>query len=162
MALLLDTMAPARLVADGSLIIDAGYNVLGIELYDRGHAPELPIVTGRDFFDLTAANCDGLAAIVTNPPYGRGLVDRFLRHAIDLLPEGGELHALMRHNWMTGIRRRDLLPSLRRIIMCRRLNMLPYDREHEDKGHNGQSDFSWYTFQKGCTVGACELLHARQ
>lgn len=175
-ALLLDTIAPARLVPDGGLILDAGagdgrltrplieagYRVRGIELHDRGHHRALPIETGLDFLDLTLLDSGRPDAIVTNPPYGRGLVDRFLRHAISLLPDGGELHALMRHNWMTGIRRRDLLPSLRRIIICRRLNMLPYDREHEDKGHNGQSDFSWYTFQKGRTDGACELLHARR
>ena len=176
MALLLDTIAPARLVPDGGLIIDAGagdgrltrplieagYRVRGIELYDRNHDPALPIDIGIDFMSLTPHHAGRPAAIVTNPPYSLNVVDCFLRHSMSLLPDGGELHALMRHNWMTGIRRNDLLPSLSRIVMCRRLKMLPFEREHDDKGYQAMADFSWFTFEKGRTEGACELLHARQ
>lgn len=176
MALLLDTVAPARLVPDEGLIIDAGagdgrltkplleagYRVRGIELHNRHHDPALPIDTGVDFMSLTTSDLGRPAAIVTNPPYSLGVVDRFLRHGLSLLPDGGELHALMRHNWMTGIRRHDLLPCLSRIVMCRRLRMLPFDREHNDKGYQAMADFSWFTFEKGRTAGTCELLHAKQ
>jgi hypothetical protein len=95
-----------------------------------------------------------------NPPYGRSLMNAFLRHAMALLPEGGELHALMRHSSMTAEGRAYLLPSLSRIVMCRRLNMLPHDREHHDRGHETQSDFSWFTFTKGRTAGATAIIHA--
>lgn len=173
MAMLLDTIAPARLVPDGGLIIDAGagdgrltrplieagYRVRGIELYDRQHDPALPIETGIDFLALTPLDSN-VAAIVMNPPYGRSLMNSFLRHAMALLPEGGELHALMRHVSMTAEGRAYLLPCLKRIVMCRRLNMLPFDREHDDKGHQTMADFSWFTFEKGRTTGATSIRHA--
>jgi hypothetical protein len=178
MALLLDTIAPERLAPPGALIIDAGagdgrltrplinagYRVRGIELHDRSHDPALPIETGRDFLTLTPADTGPVSAIVTNPPYDRAIIDRFIRHALTLLADGGELHALMRHNWMTGIRRRDLLPHIRRVIICRRLNMLPADREHDDKGHETNTDYSWFTLTKApaASGATCQLLHAIQ
>jgi len=174
LALLLYPIAPARLVPDGGLIIDAGagdgrltrplveagYRVHGIELHARQHDRGLPIEAGIDFLALTPFDSNGPAAIVMNPPYGRSLMNGFLRHAMALLPEGGELHALMRHASMTAEDRAYLLPSLKRIVMCGRLNMLPHDREHEDKGHETQCDFSWFTFTKGRTAGATAIIHA--
>jgi hypothetical protein len=175
MGLLLDTIAPARLTpsptglildagaGDGRLtkpLIEAGYLVRGVELDDRQHDPALPIDTGLDFLTLTPDDVGPVAVIVTNPPYERALIDRFIRHALHLLPDGGALYALMRHAWMTGIRRRELLPSLTRIVICRRLNMLPADREHDDRGHETNTDYCWFTFTKGCTEGRPLILHA--
>jgi hypothetical protein len=127
--------------------------VLGLELHDRQHDPGLPIRTGVDF--LAVADLEGADAIVMNPPYN--LADEFVRHGLALLPVGGELHALLRHSWMCGTRRHDLVAQLRRIVMCRRLKMLPPGAT--DKGHSGMADFSWFTFRKGWR-GNCELFHA--
>lgn len=170
MALLLDTVAPERLsdgliidagAGDGRLtrpLIEAGYRVRGIELYDRSHDPMLPITTGVDFLSLTSLDVKGVDTIVMNPPYNQA--DGFIRHGLELLPEGGALHALLRHSWMNGISRRDLLPALSRVIMCRRLKMLPSDREYVDKGFGGAVDFSWFSFVKGRSDGQLSLMFA--
>lgn len=167
-----DPIYMPRLVEPGELVIDAGagdgrltrplieagYAVRGIELFDRGHDPELPIETGIDFLKLT--ELPGAAAVVMNPPFK--LADRFVRHALALMPAVGEVHALLRHSWMTGKRRRDLMPALRRIVMCRRLKMLPGAGTVVDKGHGGQVDFTWFTFTKGRRGGGAELLHVEE
>ena len=93
-------------------------------------------------------------------PRPKGDFYRSPPHAVALLPEGGEPHALMRHASMTAEGRAYLLPSLKRIVMCGRLNMLPHDREHDDKGHETHSDFSWFTFTKGRTAGTTSIMHA--
>jgi hypothetical protein len=170
MGLLLGACAPERLTkglildagaGDGRLtrpLLEAGYQVRGIDLYDRGHDAALPIETGVDFLALTAVDASNPAAIVMNPPYKQS--DAFIRHGLDLLPEFGELHALLRHSWMSGISRKDLLPSLVRVVMCRRLKMLPADREHCDKGFGGAVDFSWFSFRKGYSGGHPKLMFA--
>jgi hypothetical protein len=171
MAMLLDSIHPDRLAPADGLILDAGagdgrltlplmrhgYRVQGIDLHDRDPDPFLPITAPIDFLTTNPGDFPKLAAIITNPPFD--LSDEFIRHALALLPDGGQLHALLRHSWMTAISRADLLPSLQRIVLCRRLKMLPFDREHDDKGHDGAVDFSWFTFTKGRTSGGCQLLH---
>lgn len=170
MGLLLGACAPERLTkglildagaGDGRLtrpLIDASYEVRGIDLYDRDHHPGLPINTGIDFLALTAAEAGNPATIVMNPPYNHS--DAFIRHGLVLLPEFGELRALLRHSWMSGISRKDLLSSLVRIVMCRPLKMLPADREHCDKGFGGAVDFSWFSFRKGYSGGHPKLMFA--
>ena len=179
MALLLDTIAPSRLVPLGGIIIDAGagdgrltrplmeqgYKVFGVELHDRNADPVLPITTDIDFLTVKPTDIARItgtttppAAVITNPPFA--LSDDFIRHGLTLLPDGGEIHALLRHSWMTAIKRRGLLPCLGRVIMARRLKMLPADREHDDKGFGGAVDFSWFTFTKGETFTATQIVHA--
>lgn len=156
-----------RLAGPGDLILDAGaghgrltrplmeagYRVRGIELHDWGHAPDLPIETGVDFLTLTAESAGNPVAIVMNPPFGspsdRFISDKFIRHALSLLPDGGEVHALLRHSWMCAKCRRDLMPLLRRIVLCDRLKLPPGDRVFHDKGAGGMADYSWFTFVKG-------------
>jgi len=136
---------------DGRLtrpLLEAGYRVQGVELYDRAHAPDLPIETGIDFLKMTAAEAGHPAAIVMNPPYGRR-VDKFIHHALSLLPDGGEAHVLLRHSWMCAECRRGLLPLVRRIVVCGRLKLPPGDREFQDKGDGGMVDYSWFTLVKG-------------
>jgi hypothetical protein len=136
---------------DGRLtrpLLEAGYRVQGVELYDRGHAPDLPIETGIDFLKMTPAEAGQPAGVVMNPPYGRR-VDNFIHHALSLLPDGGEAHVLLRHSWMCAACRRDLLPLVRRIVVCGRLKLPPGDPEFQDKGEGGMVDYSWFTLVKG-------------
>ena len=177
MGMLLDTIAPERIASPGGLVIDAGagdgrlteplyaagYNVRGVDLHDRDPHPYLPIIGGIDFLTLTAANLSKwgrLDSVVMNPPYS--LAQEFVRHALALLSDGGEVHALLRHNWMCAARHADLLPCLRRVVMCaRHLKMMPADKEHLDKGYGPAVDFSWFTFTKGLDSRAVELIPAR-
>lgn len=157
--------APGELVidagaGDGRLtrpLIEAGYAVRGIELFDRSHDPELPIETGIDFLKLR--ELPGATAVVMNPPYA--LTDEFVRHALTLMPVGGEVHALLRHAWMNGISRADLMGQCRRIVMCRRLKMPPATGTVVDKGHRPQVDFSWFTFVSGRRCETMHVFHAR-
>lgn len=86
----------------------------------------------------------GVRTIIMNPPYK--LADEHVRHALHLIPDNGMVYALLRWNWITAIKRRDLLPHLSKIIICGRLKMLPPDVE--DKGHSGTVDFAWFCFFK--------------
>jgi hypothetical protein len=73
-----------------------GHHVVGTDLFDRGYGEG-----GRDFM-LETRLPDGVTAIVTNPPYGRGLY-RFVDHALELLlPVGGVLALLVNIQWQTG------------------------------------------------------------
>lgn len=66
----------------------AGYAVIATDLVDQGYGEP-----GRDF--LAQEKPLG-ASIVTNPPYGRGLADRFLRQALRFIGEtGGQVAMLM-------------------------------------------------------------------
>jgi predicted RNA methylase len=55
-----------------------GHRVIGTDLVDRGHGE-----TGRDFL-MESRLPDGVTAIVTNPPYGKSLLLRFVDHALEL------------------------------------------------------------------------------
>jgi len=82
------------------------------------------------------------SVIVMNPPYGQA--DEHVRHAIRLIPRDGIVCALLRWNWITAMKRRDLLPHLTNAIIVGRLKMLPPNVE--DKGHSGTVDFAWFVF----------------
>ncbi len=68
-------------------LIAAGYRVHSTDLLDYGYGE-----SGRDFL----AEPKALAKhIVTNPPYGSGLADRFVRHALTLVRETGGSVAML-------------------------------------------------------------------
>jgi hypothetical protein len=84
---------------DGSMarVLEAhGHRVVATDLVDRGYGEG-----GRDFM-LETRLPDGVTAIVTNPPYGDGLFE-FIVHALKLTqPDGGQVAALVNHQFATG------------------------------------------------------------
>ena len=44
------------------------------------------IATGQDALALTIADCNGADAIITNPPYERGLMHRLIAHFQKIAP----------------------------------------------------------------------------
>lgn len=84
---------------DGAMarVLEAhGHSVAGTDLVGRGYGEG-----GRDFLTETRMP-DGAAAIVTNPPYGRGLC-RFVDHALELArPLSGMVAMLVNIQWLTG------------------------------------------------------------
>jgi hypothetical protein len=75
---------------------DHGHRVVATDLFDRGYGEG-----GRDFL-MESRLPDGVTAIVTNPPYGRGLY-RFVDHALELTrPVGGMVALLVNIQWQTG------------------------------------------------------------
>ncbi len=65
----------------------AGYQVLPTDLIDRGYGEG-----GVNFLDQTEPRARN---IVTNPPYGRGLADNFLRKSFQLVRDTGGTIALL-------------------------------------------------------------------
>lgn len=68
-------------------LASAGYDVVSTDLIDYGFG-----VSGVDFLGETAARAKH---IVTNPPYGRGLADKFIRKALRLTEETGGSVAML-------------------------------------------------------------------
>ena len=65
----------------------AGYDVVATDLAEYGYGE-----SGRDFL----AEPEPLApTIITNPPYGRGLADRFVRQALGFIAETGGSAAML-------------------------------------------------------------------
>jgi hypothetical protein len=62
--------------AMSAVLQTAGYEVVSTDLVDRGFG-----TPGIDFLKQTVPRAKH---IVTNPPYGRGLADRFIQHALNL------------------------------------------------------------------------------
>ena len=74
--------------AIAKVLIAAEYTVVSTDLIDRGCG------TGGISFVSTATN--PAKHIVTNPPYGRGLADSFIRHALHLTRDlGGSVAMLL-------------------------------------------------------------------
>jgi predicted RNA methylase len=75
---------------DGAMsreLIAAGYTVVSTDIADRGYG-----VTGVDFLQETKPRAKH---IVTNPPYGRGLADQFIGHALRLTRTTGGSVAML-------------------------------------------------------------------
>lgn len=69
------------------VLTDAGYSVLSTDLIDRGYGEG-----GINFPKETRARAKN---IITNPPYGRGLADDFIEHALNLTATTGGSVAML-------------------------------------------------------------------
>ena len=91
----------------------AGRGAIVRELRSAGHvliasdlvARDFPLNFVSDFLTTTAAPA-GCKAIVTNPPYDRRILNRFVAHALDLCPR---VALLMRLSFLEGMARSDIL-----------------------------------------------------
>jgi hypothetical protein len=92
---------------DGAIseaLFEAGHAVISSDLIDRGY--------GYPHVDFLREPTSWAKNIITNPPYGRGLADRFIAHALELTDKtGGTLAMLLnlmslchptRHNMWTS------------------------------------------------------------
>lgn len=73
--------------AISKVLIRAGYHVTSTDLINRGFG-----IGGINFLDEATARAKH---IVTNPPYGRGLADAFIRHALALTARTGGSVAML-------------------------------------------------------------------
>lgn len=92
---------------DGAIskVLDAaGYRVVSTDLVDYGYG-----TAGVDFLMQTASRA---RHIVTNPPYGSGLADQFVTHALRLVePTGGSVAMLLNLSSLCHRMRHDLWVS---------------------------------------------------
>jgi hypothetical protein len=114
----------------------AGEMIVGSNLHRVPMAPTTKkacsVTFGQDFLATTAMPI-GCSNIVINPPFKT--CDKHVRHALELLPDGGKLGSLLRLNWLAAQKRADLLTRLRSLIIVGRLKMLPPGVP--DLGHSG-------------------------
>jgi len=68
-------------------LIAKGYQVIATDLIDHGY--------GTSGLDFLTTEFPRAKSIVTNPPYGRGLADRFLNHALRLTAMTGGSVAML-------------------------------------------------------------------
>lgn len=80
------------------VLLEAGHSVVSTDLVDHGYGEP-----GRDFLGERLALAKH---IVTNPPYGRGLGDAFVKHALHLTAKtGGKVAMLLNINSLCHPRR---------------------------------------------------------
>jgi hypothetical protein len=75
---------------DGALseaLIETGHAVISSDLIDRGY--------GYAHVDFLKERSAWATNIITNPPYGRGLADRFIEHALELTEQTGGAVAML-------------------------------------------------------------------
>jgi len=123
-----------------------GVQVRALDLYDHAAEPALGIETGVDFLSMTSMS--GCCSIVMNPPFKDA--EAHVRHALDLLSDGGTLAALLRLNWIAAKGRADVLKHCHTEVIAGRLKMLPPDAL--DRGLSGTTDFSWFIMSREAAV----------
>jgi hypothetical protein len=103
-----------------NILRDRGHAVIASDVHDYG----FPLHFVADFLATAIAPLD-CGAIVTNPPYRDA--DRFVRHALDLVPH---VHLLLRLAFLESVRRTDILErrGLRAVhVFRKRLPMMHRD-----------------------------------
>ena len=134
---------------------DHGHRVVATDLFDRGYGEG-----GRDFLMETRLPA-GVTAIVTNPPYGRGL-HRFVDHALGLLlPVGGVLALLVNIQWQTGATnsKRLLIPAFEAsVILTKRIVWFPGEDGQPRK--QPQENHVWLVWDWSRAPGPARLLFA--
>jgi hypothetical protein len=85
---------------------------------------ESDICRGEDFLEQEQAPMVSVTGIITNPPYKRGIAQRFVEHALDLMkPVNGTVAMLLPHGWDMAQERVHLFephPAWRRKIAIRK------------------------------------------
>jgi hypothetical protein len=124
-----------------------GFDVRMSEL--RGVARRSPvrrmILGGADFFEQDRLMGE---AIVTNPPYGKKVCDRFIRHALNLRPRYAAFFLPL--VYLAGIGRADLIEgatsglSLQRVLVFReRVTLAPRGLKLKSSGVVAYAWFVW-------------------
>jgi predicted nucleic acid-binding Zn ribbon protein len=129
-----------------------GHHVVGTDLVDRGYGEG-----GRDVL-MESRLPDGVTAIVTNPPYGRTLLPRFVDHALELTrPVGGMVALLVNVQWQTSAEnsKRLRMPAFdASVILTDRIRFIPDTKERPGENH------CWLVWDWSRTPGRAGLMFA--
>lgn len=102
------------------------------------------IVYGQDFFDIESIGYE--VDIITNPPYGREVCEKFVRHALEISDYRATCAFLLRNDWDSSSRRVDLFgvngPMYMKIVVNKRFPWIGGTK------NGGQHNHSWYLFSK--------------
>ena len=122
-----------------------GYNVVSTDLVDRGYGEV------RDFLKTTELP-NGCTIILTNPPYKYAL--QFIKHSLDLLPDGGLCVMFLKTTFLEGQRRYDELFSKQppryvlqfsKRVLCAKNGQFQRMRD----GGGSAVAYAWYVWEKG-------------
>ncbi|MBZ9957753.1 hypothetical protein [Mesorhizobium sp. BR1-1-14] len=127
----------------------AGLSAMGSDIIRRS---ELCEVTS-DF--LSRSFRPEFSNIVMNPPFS--LAEEFVREAIDIVPQGGKVAAILPLVWLSGFStKRDWLPHspLKTVYPISPRPSMPPGRVIQAgiRPGNGTKDFSWLVWQKGYSL----------
>lgn len=115
-----------------------GHPVISTDLYDRGYG-----TPGVDF--LKAELPKGVRVIITNPPYS--LADKFVEHAMEILPWDGIYLALQNINYLAGKGRFSSIYNkgfLKQVhIYSGRINCY---KNGIDTGHSSPVNYAWFLY----------------
>jgi hypothetical protein len=133
----------------------AGRSAIVRELRAVGHTVTTSDIVERGFpldfvanFLATAKAPAGCAAIVSNPPYARAVLNPFVRHALDLSPR---VFLLLRLSFLEGVGRTDILESrgLARIHVFRdRVPQMHRDGWTGKRARNAVA-YAWFAWVRG-------------
>lgn len=120
-----------------------GHPVISTDLHDRGYG-----TSGIDFLHSPLPH--GVKVIITNPPYS--LADKFVKHAMEILPWNGIYLALHNINYLTGKNRFNDIYSkgfLKQIhIYSGRINCF---KNGIDTGHRSPVNYAWFMYSNDYT-----------
>ena len=97
--LVVDSSVGSGIIADAVQLY--GHDVIGYDVEDRGWVG----TRLQDFLTVKTADLPDRFAIIQNPPFRLAL--DFIRHGLDLLPNGGVLCSFERISFLEGIGRRE-------------------------------------------------------
>lgn len=128
------------------------YRVCCSDLIDRGDIG-FPYVKVN--FLNTGAMLGGSENICTNPPYGDA-AEHFVEHALKLLPRGGKLVLICRHEWICAKKRKYLFDkesALSKVIILNK-------RPKWIKGSTGspRHNYAIYVFEKSRIGSHAEII----
>lgn len=135
-----------------SLLEAAGYSVMISDIVDRGTSTrDGEVQAVGDFLESEAGETAGYD-IVTNPPYGRHVMNRFIAHAIrEHKPR--KMALLLNLNAMCGCEDRDRLfimeecPPTRVYVFSRRLPMM-HQEGWDGNEQNSQMNVAWFVWEQ--------------
>lgn len=125
-------------------LTDLGHEVISSDIADRGFG------SAADFF--TAPLPDGCSCIVTNPPYNKA--NKFIRRALDILPDGGLLCLFLKTLYLEGRQRYENIfrhdpPQLVLQCVSRVLCALNGDFDTMRKAGGSAVAYAWFVWHKG-------------
>lgn len=126
------------------LLVSYGYYTMATDIKDRGYG-----ATGEHHDFLKKTYMFG-CCILTNPPYS--LANEFIKHALEILPDGGLYIALMNITYLAGQKRYNEIYSkgnLREVyVFSHRIECWKNGERPKDKC-GSICNYAWYVFQKG-------------
>jgi len=129
-------------------LIDAGYNVMSTDLYDRGFAGG-KYGADNDFLNVKNGpytNCH----IITNPPYK--YAQEFVEKAMEILEDGKICCMFLKLTFLEGKKRYEMFkkyPPEKILVFSSRVNCAHSGDFEKEPERGGAVAYAWYIWRKG-------------